>query len=50
MTETKLWAGVFIAFILLGVYAWFDQNRTLECRTNAMSTMTAEESIRFCKR
>lgn len=44
-------AGVFLAFVLLGVYAWFDQSRAIDCRTAAQSAgASVADAIKLCKR
>lgn len=47
----RLFIGVFVAFVLMGVYSYFDHGRTLECRTQAVSKgLSAADAISTCKR
>jgi len=41
--------GVFV--VLLGIYAWYDHGRALECRVHAQSAgASVTEAVRMCKR
>ncbi len=47
----RLFVGVFVALVLMGVYAYFDHGRTLECRSQAQTTgMTAVDAVTLCKK
>ena len=50
-TTAKGLVVVLIAFVLLGVYAWFERERTLECRVGAVERgVPSLEAIEFCER
>lgn len=51
MTHGKFFVGVFVALFALGMYAYADRGRTLECRTTAQTNgATAVDAIALCKR
>ena len=47
---TRHFAGLFLLFVLIMVYAWFDRERTIECRMQAISNGSDTVSaVKFCK-
>ena len=50
-TAGRALIGLGVFMVLLGIYAWFDHSRQLECRTatqaNGVSVMDA---VKLCKR
>ena len=47
----RLFIGIFLAFVLFGVYAWHDQSRALECRTLAQTNgASVADALKLCKR
>jgi hypothetical protein len=49
-TVGKSLIGVLLAFVLIGVYAYLERGRTLECRANAQQNGVAvTEIVSLCK-
>ena len=49
-STAKGFVGLAVAFVLIGVYAWFDHGRTLECRTAAVATgADTVNAVKLCK-
>ena len=47
----RAFIGVFLAFILLGVFAWFDHSRAIDCRTTAQAAgASVADAVKLCKR
>lgn len=47
----RFFVGIFVFFIALGAYAYFDRGRTLECRNQAQTNgMSAVDSVALCKK
>lgn len=51
MTHGKLFIGIMLSMILLGVYAYAERGRTLECRTTAQNNgASAADALTLCKK
>lgn len=47
----KFMAALFVLFILIGLGAWFEHGRTLECRQTAVGNGTGTvDAVKLCKR
>lgn len=50
-TADRALIGVGVFMVLLGIYAWFDHNRQLDCRTAAHTTgVPVLDAVKLCKR
>lgn len=46
----RFFIGILVAFMLLGVYAYVDRGRTLECRQTALTNgASIEQSVKACR-
>ena len=49
-STAKGFVGLGLALVLIGVYAWHDHGRTLECRTSAVASgADAVNAVKLCK-
>ncbi len=49
-TERAL-SGLGVFLILIGIYAWYDHGRSLECRQGAQSKgVSVVEAVKLCRR
>lgn len=43
--------GIFLAFVLIGIFVWFDHSRAIDCRTTAQSAgASVADAVKLCKR
>lgn len=50
-TTNRALIGFSLFIILLGLYAWFDRARTLECRqTSQQGGASVSDAVQLCKR